>query len=296
MFLFLFQEIFLVSTAEKRKWKILPREEYPNRLIFHDGRLAFMPTFSASIVMFLWLPYGIFLCILRAIAASLLPYKLSIPILAFFGMKGTLKSFVTAAEENHDDSKSNKLYVCNHRTLLDPICISMALRKHVIGVTYGISKVSELLSPIKTLRLMRDRTEDSRMIKEMLCQGDVVVCPEGTTCREPYLLRFSPLFAELTDDIVPVALNMEPSMFYATTAGGFKCFDPLFFLLNPTLVYRVNFLPKLAKSWTCSGGGKSKYEVANHVQKQIGEALGFECTNLTRKAKYLILAGNEGIA
>lgn len=296
------KEIFLVSTAEKRKWKILPRDEYPRRLIFHDGRLAFRPTFAAALVMFLWLPYGLFLCILRAVATLLLPYEVSLPILAFFGMKGILTTPAPApaapSKENHNSKgkNNNMLYVCNHRTLLDPICISMALRKPVIGVTYGISKVSELLSPIKTIRLMRDRERDSRMIKETLFQGDVVVCPEGTTCREPYLLRFSPLFAELTDDIVPVALDMEPSMFYGTTAGGLKCLDPLFFLLNPSLVYIVNFLPRLPKSCTCSRGGKSRFEVANQVQKQIAEALGFECTDLTRKDKYLILAGNEGIA
>lgn len=286
------QEIYLVSTAEKSKWRILPRDKYPRKLIFHDGRLAFRPTFFATLVMFLWVPFGIFLCIVRAVAALLLPYKVALPLLAFSGMKETISSSVTLA--NGDEKCKGTLYVCNHRTLLDPIYVSMALMKPVTAVTYSISRVSELLSPIRTARLMRDRENDSSMMKEMLSQGDLVVCPEGTTCREPYLLRFSPLFAELTDNIVPVALDMEASMFYGTTASGLKCFDPLFFLMNPFPAYTVKFLQRLPKSHTCSNG-KSRIEVANHVQKEIAESLGFECTSLTRKEKYMILAGNEGI-
>ncbi|KAL3515925.1 hypothetical protein ACH5RR_022827 [Cinchona calisaya] len=154
---------------------------------------------------------------------------------------------------------------------------------------------SEILSPIRTVRLMRDTENDFKMMKDILCQGDLVLCPEGTTCREPYLLRFSPLFAELTDDIIPVALDMQVSMFYGTTASGLKCLDPLFFLLNPSPTYTVRFLERLPTSYSCGSGGKSRYEVANYVQSEIGEALGYECTSLTRKEKYTILAGNEGV-
>ncbi|KAL3538293.1 hypothetical protein ACH5RR_001659 [Cinchona calisaya] len=288
------KEIYLVNNAEKSKWHILPRDKYPRRLIFHDGRLAFRPTFFATFLMFLWVPFGFFLCIIRAAAALLLPYKIAIPILAFTGMKGSLSiSFTPSTEE---EKSKGTLYVCNHRTLLDPIYVSMALMKPLTAVTYSVSRISEMLSPIRTARLMRDRENDLKMMKEMLCQGDLVVCPEGTTCREPYLLRFSPLFAEITDDIVPVALDMQASMFYGTTASGLKCLDPLFFLLNPSPTYIVRFLDRLPTSYTCASGGKSRYEVANYVQSEIGKALGFECTSLTRKEKYMILAGNEGLS
>ena len=84
-------------------------------------------------------------------------------------------------------------------------------------------------------------------------------------------------------------------MFYGTTASGFKFLDPVFLLMNPTSHCSVRILEKLPKSFTCQAGRKSKFEVDNHVQAQIAKTLNFECTSLTRKDKYMILAGNEGI-
>ncbi|KAI4307344.1 hypothetical protein L6164_030544 [Bauhinia variegata] len=78
-------------------------------------------------------------------------------------------------------------------------------------------------------------------MEKLLRSSNLVVCPEETTCREPYLLRFSPLYAELTDDIVPVALDVK----------------------------------------ACEEGGKSRIEVANYVQNEIANALGFACTSFT---------------
>ncbi|KAL5582653.1 hypothetical protein UlMin_015095 [Ulmus minor] len=287
--------VYLVNEAEKRSWEVLPRKKYRKPLIFHDGRLAFRPTFLATFAMFIWFPFGFLLCIIRILVAIFLPHKLSIPILSLTGMRGTR---IISRGNSHLTSIRKKskgtIYVCNHRTLLDPIYLSMGLGKPLIAVTYSLSRISELLAPIKTVRLTRNRIKDSEMMEKLLSQRDVVVCPEGTTCREPYLLRFSPLFAELSDEIVPVAIDYQVSMFYGTTAGGYKWLDPIFLLMNPTTSCTAKFLDKLPESITCGIGGKSKFEVANHVQSEIAEALGFECTNLTRKDKYIILAGNEG--
>ncbi|XP_058077327.1 probable glycerol-3-phosphate acyltransferase 3 [Magnolia sinica] len=288
-------EIYLVTEADKRNWHVLPRHKHSRPLIFHDGRLAFRPTPLATLAMFMWVPFGFLLAIFRALVGLSLPYKIAIPILSMTGMRLRLKSPISSPYTPNKQNPKGILYVCNHRTLLDPLYLSTALNKPLTAVTYSLSRLSELLAPIKTVRLTRNREEDRKRMEKLLRQGDLVVCPEGTTCREPFLLRFSPLFAEVGDEIVPVAMDAHVSMFYGTTAGGLKCLDPLFFLMNPFPGYDVEVLGKVDKGPTCGGDGISRIDVANFVQGELGKALGFECTSLTRKDKYLMLAGNEGI-
>ncbi|XP_027332185.1 probable glycerol-3-phosphate acyltransferase 2 isoform X2 [Abrus precatorius] len=287
----------MLSSEERRNCRVLPRERYLKPLIFHDGRLAFRPTLVSSLALFMWLPFGLFLCFFRFISGIALPLHVSAPILAFSGTRTTgSRPQSTLSSVLNEENQKGMLYVSNHRTLLDPLYIAIVLQKPLSAVTYSLSRLNELVSPIGTIRLTRDRDRDREIMIKLLSHGNLVVCPEGTTCREPYLLRFSPLFAELTDDIVPIAVDVKVSMFYGTTASGHKFLDPFFHFMNPSPEYFIKILEKLPQQQTCQPGGISRIEVANFVQNEICSALGFACTNLTRKDKYLVLAGNEGVS
>ncbi|KAL0337147.1 UNVERIFIED_CONTAM: putative glycerol-3-phosphate acyltransferase 3 [Sesamum calycinum] len=293
------KEIYLVNEQERRNWHQLPRNSYPKPLIFHDGRLAFRPSFLAALAMFMWLPLGFTLGIIRTLIALTLPFEIAIPLLHFIGIKIRVSNpncLSTSSSNRKDGKVKRRLYVCNHKTLLDPIVVSYATRSTTLtAVTYSLSRMSEIISPIKTVRLTRHRDQDAELMHKLLSQSDLVVCPEGTTCREPYLLRFSPLFSEISNEVFPVAVNCHISMFYGTTARGFKFLDSLFFLMNPWPSYSARFLGVVRHGDGDGDGEDSRFQVADSVQSEIGKALGFTCTKLTRKEKYLILAGNDGV-
>ncbi|WOK99259.1 hypothetical protein Cni_G07971 [Canna indica] len=280
------KEIYVVNREEC--FEHLPRNKYPKPLIFHDGRLAFLPTPAATLALFLWLPLAIPLSVFRIGMGVVFPYKLVLLIAALTG----LRLRIGGHERTH--RRKGALYVCTHRTLLDPVMLCTGLQRPVPAVTYGLSRLSEFLAPMKTVRLTRDRDRDAATMRRLLADCELAVCPEGTTCREPYLLRFSPLFAELAEDIVPVALDAEVGMLYGTTASGRKWLDSVVFMMNPAPGYKVDILEPVPREMT-RAGGLGAADVANRIQVRLAEALGFECTSLTRRDKYRMLAGNEGV-
>jgi glycerol-3-phosphate acyltransferase len=294
------KEAYIVPSDEPVE--AVPKNEYLKPLIFHDGRLVCRPTPLMSLAILLWTPIGIVLAVIRIFIGLILPMWLAKVVETSLGVSMIVKgippnSHAAAASKKGGQQQQQPhrgvLFVCSHRTLLDPIFLSVAAGRRVSAVTYSISRVSEILAPIRTVRLTRCRDKDAQTMTTLLKQGDLAVCPEGTTCREPFLLRFSSLFAELADEIVPVTMNIKIQLFHGTTARGWKSMDPLFFFMNPAPSYEVTFLEQLPIEMTCTGG-KSSHEVANYIQKELAKSLGFQCTDFTRKDKYRVLAGTDG--
>ncbi|CAL9180686.1 unnamed protein product [Musa hybrid cultivar] len=163
----------------------------PTPVIFHDGRLVRRPTTLTALLIILWIPLGVVIAFIRIAVGLLVPIWV-IPYIARSSCEvGTVVPPVTG-------STTGFLFVCTHRTLMDMVVLATVLGRTVPAVTYSISRLSEILSLIRTVRLRRDRQADAEGIRAELANGDLV----------------------LTDRIVPVAMNYRVGLLHATARGG----------------------------------------------------------------------------
>jgi len=289
------QEAYMVT---RQKYRALPREQLQSRVILHDGRLARRPTATNTLLTLLWMPLGFALALVRVHLHLLLPARALSYAYKLMGVKLVVRGNrpPPPPPPSKKGGGPGVLFVCNHRTTLDPVAVAVALGRKVRWVvTDGASsRFSEAVSPVMTgvalpvpvpSRESDDDADAAACIRRLLEEGDdVVIFPEGTICREPFLLRFGALFAEVTDRIVPVAIGAREGMFHGSTARGLRRMDPYFFFMNPRPTYEVTFLNQLPRELTC-GGGRSPVEVANYVQEVLAAQLGFDCTCTSKQAK-----------
>jgi glycerol-3-phosphate acyltransferase len=283
------QEAYIVT---REKYRAVPRQQLRSHAILHDGRLARRPTATNTLLTFLWVPLGFALALLRARIHLLLPARAVSYAYKLVGIQLVVRGHPPPPPGK---GRPGVLFVCNRRAGLDPVAVAVALGRKVSCFTYYSSSMfSRLVSPAITAAVplsgrVREADAAARVRRLLEVGHDVVFFPEATTCREPYLLRFDTLFAELTDRIVPVAIDARETMFHGSTAPGRGSMDPYFFFMNPRPAYEVTFLNQLPRELTC-GGGRSLVEVASYVQKVLAAQLRFECTGITRKDTYGILA------
>ncbi|KAK6279941.1 hypothetical protein POUND7_020208 [Theobroma cacao] len=154
-------------------------DKLPKPIVFHDGRLVQNPTPFMALLTILWIPVGFLLACLRIAVGILLPTPLVYYAMWPLGFRIHIKG-TPPQPAKKSIGQTVVLFACSHRTLLDPIALSVALCRPIPTATYSISGLSEIISPIKTARLCLDRATDASIIKKLLEKGDLVICPEGT--------------------------------------------------------------------------------------------------------------------
>ncbi|MQM03843.1 hypothetical protein Taro_036631 [Colocasia esculenta] len=147
-----------------------------------DGVSPSRPTPATALLIILWIPLGILLAFVRILIGVVVPLRFLPYFVCIFGGEVTVRG---QPPPTPTSTTNGVLFVCTHCTLMDPVVLALVLGRRVPAVTYSISRQSEILSPIPTIRLSRDRWVDSDRIKAELARGDLVVCTEGTTFRGP---------------------------------------------------------------------------------------------------------------
>uniref|UniRef100_A0A7N0T6X8 Phospholipid/glycerol acyltransferase domain-containing protein n=1 Tax=Kalanchoe fedtschenkoi TaxID=63787 RepID=A0A7N0T6X8_KALFE len=281
-FMSICKEGYIVPQA---KVKPFPGNKLLKQITFQDGRLVHRPTPMVAFLTFLWIPIGFILSVVRVHLIVHFPAWSWNYVCKLLGIRIIVKG-------TRDPPCRGMLFVSNHRSVADPIIIAISLKRKIRCANYEASEcpinVTSLVIPVVTLKSAEGTEADE--IRRLLKDGDLVTFPEGTTCREPFLLKFNPLFAELSEGIVPVAIKSCNRIFHGSSVKGYKWMDPYFSFMDPIPTFEVTFLSALPLEMTCKGG-KTESEVAGNIQRAVAEELGLQCTNLTWEDKFEILLG-----
>ena len=116
--------------------KPVTMDKLPKQIIFHDGRLVQTPTPLIALLTILWIPIGFLLACLRIAASALLPKPLVYYALMALGIRVTIKG-TPPPQAKKSRGQFGVLFVCSHRTRLDPIFLSIALGHAIQGRSQG---------------------------------------------------------------------------------------------------------------------------------------------------------------
>lgn len=126
-----------VVPATTPKVKPVAREDLPKPVVFHDGRLVQKPSPAMALLTVLWIPIGFLLACLRIAAGALLPMRMVYHAFRALGVRVTIKGN-PPPPASRETGQTGVLFICSHRTLLDPIFLSTALGRPITAVTYSV--------------------------------------------------------------------------------------------------------------------------------------------------------------
>lgn len=136
----------------KPKVEPIPNEKLPEPIVFHDGRLVQKPTPLMALLIILWIPIA-FPLPLMPVNCGWVPPPHAPRLLCILG---TRRSYHRPSTTHQ---KVNRPIRCPLH-LLPPNAPRPNLPLHcprapIPAVTYSVSRLSEIISPIKTMRLTR---------------------------------------------------------------------------------------------------------------------------------------------